>query len=210
MFATRLTRESTAGPGIPRAAARTYLAVAVAGTLPLAALPFVAVPEERNYRYAALFLVPFLWGVFAFRRRLHLHPFHFALLALALALHGCGALGFYAREFHGLAFDTYVHAYFGLVGALLLERAIRLGLGLDGTGLWIATLMFVMGLGAVHELGELATTLALGPETGMYHRGNADDLDTHKDLANNGLGALVGLGASAAWRRHAVRQSPRT
>jgi uncharacterized membrane protein YjdF len=207
MFATRLTRESTAG--IPRAASRAYFAVAVAGTLPLVALPLVALPEQAKYRYAALFLVPFLWGVFAFRRPLHLHPFHFALLALALALHGLGALGFYAREFHGLAFDTYVHAFFGLVGALLLERAFRLGRALHGAGLWIATLLFVLGLGAVHELGELATTLALGQEMGMYHRGNADDLDTHKDLANNGLGALVGLGASAAWRRHAARQSAR-
>lgn len=208
MLATRLTRGSTSGAGTPRAAARAHLVVALVGTLPLLALPFIALPERQNYRYAALFLVPFLWGVFAFRRRLYLHPLHFALLALAVVLHGLGALGFYQREFWGLAFDTYVHAFFGLVGGLVLERALRLGRGLYGAPLWITTILFVMGLGALHELVEIASTLALGEETGMYKMGNAE-LDTHKDLANNGLGVLAALGISSAWRRFAARHSGR-
>jgi uncharacterized membrane protein YjdF len=172
---------------------RTLAPIAIAGTLPLLALPFAAVPEAGNYRYAFAFLVPILWGMYAARERLHLHPLHFALFACALVLHNLGALGCYTREYFGLAFDTYVHFFFGLVGGLILQRAFRLGMGLSSWHVWVATIVFVLGLGAIHELVEFGSTLALGPKVGMYKVGNADEFDTQKDLFNNLIGSATAL-----------------
>ena len=170
-------------------------------------LPFLAVREASNYRYAFVFLVPILWGVCAARRWLHLHAFHFALFALALILHNLGALGFYRQELLGLAFDTYVHFYFGLVGALILERGFRAGLRLRRWQAASVALVFLLGLGAIHELVEFASTLALGPEVGMYKMGNSDEFDTQKDLFNNLLGGLLALGLSGSYRRLCSRTS---
>ena len=182
-----------------------YVFIAVLGTVPLLVLPFIAHPETANYRYSFLFLVPILWGTAKLGRGIHLHPFHFALFALALVLHDLGALGYYYREFYGLSFDTYVHFYFGLVGALILERGFRFGLGLIGWKVWLATVVFLLGLGALHELMELGSTLSLGKGVGMYWMDDPDRFDTQKDLFNNLCGSLVGL--SAAWAFRKSRQA---
>ena len=174
-----------------------FLSIAWVGTLPLLALPFLAVPDALNYRYAAAFLVPLLWGVYFSRRALLLEPVHFALFALALLLHNLGALGFYRRSFLGLAFDTFVHFYFGVVGGLILERIFRKRLGLTGWQAWLGTMVFLLGLGAIHELVELASTLQLGDRVGMYKLGNTDEFDTHKDMLNNALGSLTA--SAVAW-----------
>ena len=186
---------------------RAHTLIAILGTVPLLVLPFVAVPEASNYKFAFVFLVPLLWGAYAARRWLRLHAFHFALFALALILHNLGALGFYREELFGLAFDTYVHFYFGLVGALILERGFRLGLELRGWQAASSAIVFLLGLGAIHELVEFASTLALGPEVGMYKMGNSDEFDTQKDLFNNLIGGLLALGLSGSHRRMGSRRS---
>jgi len=182
---------------------RGHATIAILGTIPLLVLPFLAAPEASNYRYAFAFLVPILWGAYAGRRWIHLRAFHFALFALALIMHNLGALGFYRKEFLGLAFDTYVHFYFGLVGGLILDRAFRAGLKLRGWRAWSTTLVFLLGLGAIHELVEFASTLGLGPEMGMYKVGNSDEFDTQKDLFNNLLGGLTAL--CLAWSHRHIR-----
>ncbi len=177
---------------------RLYLILAGLGTLPLLLFPLLAVSDAANYRYAFVFLVPILWGTFFARRALHLLPSHFALFALALILHNLGALGWYQREFVALPFDLYVHFYFGLVGSLILERAFRASLALQGLRMWIAVSIFFLGLATIHELVEFGSTLILG-ENGMWN--SADAFDTPTDLLSGLLGSLMGLCASALWRR---------
>lgn len=146
-----------------------------------------------TYNYSFLFLSALLWSVFALRRKIVLHPFHFALLATALLLHNLGAFGCYNRHYFGLEFDFYVHFYFGMVGGLILERAFRHHFGLASWKLWIAVTIFILGVGAVHELIEFASSLMMGPEKGMLKYQQNDIFDTQKDLLNNFLGALTGL-----------------
>lgn len=146
-----------------------------------------------TYRYAILFLGPLLWGVYRFRLQLCLHPVHFAFFAAALLLHDLGAFGAYGKFFFDLEFDTYVHFFFGFAGALLAARGVRCRLGLTGWKMWVATILLIMGIGALHELLEFGSTMLLGPEKGMLKLNDPDKFDTQKDLANNLGGCLLAL-----------------
>jgi uncharacterized membrane protein YjdF len=99
-----------------------------------------------------------------------------------------------------LSFDTYVHFYFGLVGALIVARGLEEGVGVRGWRLWLATVLCLLGLGAIHELVEFASTLGLGSKIGMYKMDDPDQFDTQKDLFNNLLGALTGLSLASLYR----------
>lgn len=148
-----------------------------------------------TYRYAILFLAPMLWAVYFFRNRLHLHSSHFAVFASALVLHNLGAFGAYRKEYFGIEFDIYVHFYFGVAGGLIVARALKGSFGLGGWQMWVGTVIVILGLGAIHELIEYASTLMLGPEKGMLKLNSPDaKTDTQKDLLNNLLGTLVALG----------------
>jgi len=171
--------------------------IGVAGTIPLLVMPFVAVPEAATYRYSFLFLVPLLWVPYFARRALHLHPVHYGLYAAALALHDLGALGCYRREYFGLSFDTYVHFYFGVPAGLVLARLFRRRLGMRPWTAGLSATVFVLGLGAIHELVECGSSLVLGKEKGMLKANVGDEFDTQKDLFNNLLGCLTALGLSA-------------
>jgi uncharacterized membrane protein YjdF len=160
-----------------------------------------------TYRYAFLVLVPMLWAVYALRYRLHIHPCHFAIFATALVLHDLGAFGSYGQEYYGLEFDTYVHFYFGIAGGFIVARSLRCCFGLTGWQLWVGTVIVILGLGAIHELIEYASTLLMGPEKGMLKLNSPDaKTDTQKDLLNNMLGTLVALAAYSVFR--AFRPQP--
>src|SRR5688500_16485346 len=103
-----------------------------------------------NYRFSALFLVPILWAAYFLRRRIHLHPLHYLLFALALLLHNLGALVFYQRSFFRLPFDIYVHFYFGFVGALILHRYLDHATTLSPFHLRAAVVLLILGIGGVH------------------------------------------------------------
>jgi uncharacterized membrane protein YjdF len=144
-----------------------------------------------TYRFAFLFLTPFLWGVYAMRERLSLHPFHFALFAGALLVHNMGAFGFYRRNILTIEFDTYVHYFFGFAGGSMVARGLDKNFKLRGWQLCVGSILFVMGVGALHELMEYASTLALGPEKGMLKINDGDIYDTQKDLSNNLMGVIT-------------------
>lgn len=146
-----------------------------------------------TYRYSFIFLSLLLWLVFFLRRKLSLHPFHFALFALAMLLHNLGAFGWYRKSFLGLDFDSYVHAWFGFVAALILYRCFTTQLFLPRWGYWAAVLAFVLGIGALHELMEWSTNVFLGDKHGMLKPEITGPFDTQKDLGNNLLGALAAL-----------------
>jgi uncharacterized membrane protein YjdF len=168
-----------------------YPIIAWAGTALLVAFSFLFAEAGSTYRWSFIFLTPLLWLVYGLRKRLALLPAHFGLFVLALGLHDLGTFGFYERVFFGLRFDSYVHFAFGLVAGLILYRAFRKRLRLSPLALWVATPIFILGLGAIHELIECLTTLLLGPERGMLKLRPGEPFDTQKDLFNNLLGALL-------------------
>jgi uncharacterized membrane protein YjdF len=193
------TLDYAAGPRERRGALRLVAAVASLAFVALSA--FVARPGS-NYRYSALFLVPIAWAPYFLRRRLRLHPLHYALFAVALLLHNLGAFGYYQRGFFGLSFDIYVHFYFGLVGALMLHRYLEHAVVLRPSQLRVATVLLILGMGAIHELVEWASTLALGPEHGMLKTQGVYQFDTQRDMFDNLLGATVAV-VLYAWSRRA-------
>lgn len=168
-----------------------FVIIGLLGSAALAALAFVA--KMPTYRYAPIFLIPLLWAVFFLRRRMHVHPFHYALFASALVLHNLGAFGFYQRSFFGLPFDIYVHFYFGLVGTLLIRRALSRSIPLARWQVAVGAVLLVMGFGAIHELVEYASYLLLGEQKGMLKPSTSYFFDTQRDLLDNFLGALVAL-----------------
>ena len=165
--------------------------IASAGTVVLLAFSLFLAEPGSTYRWSFIFLTPLLWLVYRFRKSVALLPSHFAFFVVALVLHDLGALGFYDRIFFALRFDNYVHFVFGLVAGLILYRAFRKRFRLSPVALWVAIPLFILGLGAIHELIECFTTLVLGPERGMLKLRPGEPFDTQKDLFNNLLGALL-------------------
>jgi uncharacterized membrane protein YjdF len=145
-----------------------------------------------TYRVSPFFLIPIMWAVYLLRRKLHLHPLHYFLFGTAMLLHDLGAFGFYQRSFFGLSFDIYVHYYFAFVGTFMVFRAFEYHMGLRAWQTALLTIMFIMGMGGIHEVIEYISTLMLGPERGML-KTNSYIFDTNRDLTNNLLGCLTAL-----------------
>lgn len=161
-----------------------------------------------TYKFAPLFLAPLLWSVYFLRKPLYLQPLPFTLYALALLLHNLGAFGFYRKLPLGVEFDIYVHFYFGFAAGLLLAQAFEHNFHFPGWRLWIAVVVFLLGIGGFHELIEYASTLILGPEKGMLKANDPDKFDTHKDLLNNFLGALLAMTVYSFSRRSGKASAP--
>jgi uncharacterized membrane protein YjdF len=153
---------------------------------------FVAKPGS-NYRFSALFLVPIVWAPYLLRRRIHLHPLHYLLFALALLLHNLGAFGYHQRAPLGLSFDIYVHFYFGVVGGLMLYRYLGKTVALTVWQRRVATVLLIIGMGAIHELVEWFSTLILGPKNGMLKTEGVYQFDTQRDMFDNLIGAIVAV-----------------
>jgi uncharacterized membrane protein YjdF len=175
------------------------LTTAVVATVVLISFSIAAEPGS-NYRYSAFFLIPIVWAMYLLRRRVHLHPWHFLLFVTAVILHDLGTFGFYQKKFLGIWFDQYVHFYFGMVGGLIFLRFLRRGWRLSASRAAAACVLFVMGMGAIHELYEWASTLVLGPQRGMLKLPPyGDATDTHRDLFANLLGAVLAVVLSAVF-----------
>jgi uncharacterized membrane protein YjdF len=147
-----------------------------------------------TYRFAFIFLAPMLWGLLRARQRIALHPGHYALLAVALLFHNLGAYGLYRSSWGGIEFDGYVHYFFGFAGAFAVARGLGYVFELSGWKVWIGTVLMILGVSAIHELIEFASTIALGPEKGMLKLNDGDLFDTQKDILNALLGTLTALG----------------
>ena len=190
---------ATAGAG--GESTTSYRIVAWTATLLFLALSLCVPGAVPKYRYSFLFLVPILWCVLALRRRIALHPGHFALFALALLVHDLAVFGLYSRSFFGLRYDWIVHFLFGGVGGLILARAFSVRLGLRGLVLGLLVVLVATGVGGVHEIIEWASTLLLG-DYGMLQIGATNPYDTQQDLLNNVLGSSTAV-ALYAWRARA-------
>jgi uncharacterized membrane protein YjdF len=179
--------------------------IAAGASIAVTVVSLTIAPPHSTYRWAFIFLVPFLWIPYLLRNRLALLPSHYALFAAGVLFHDLGALGSYDRIFFGLRFDTYVHFIFGVVGGLILAQALREKQRLSPTALWIAVPLFILGLGAIHELIECLSTIILGPQRGMLKLRPDEPFDTQKDLFNNLLGALCAM----AWYALALKRRER-
>jgi uncharacterized membrane protein YjdF len=146
-----------------------------------------------KYRFSFLFLIPILWTIYGLRRRFSIRPLHFALFALALLLHDLGAFGAYDWSVIGLQFDWFVHFVFGLVGGMIVGRALEAQLGARGFGLGLLVVLVITGIGGLHEIVEAASTRYLGKDLGMLYIGADNPYDTQEDLLANVLGACVAL-----------------
>jgi uncharacterized membrane protein YjdF len=159
----------------------------------LAIVVIAVFAKVETYRVAPAFLLPILWAPVLLHRRLHLHPFHYVLFALAVLLHCMGAFGYYQKSVLGISFDIYVHFYFAFAGTFIVERFVRHHLPLGPWALRLTVLLFLMGNGAIHELGEYASYLMLGEQRGMLKPTTSYQFDTQRDLLNNLLGTLTAL-----------------
>jgi uncharacterized membrane protein YjdF len=154
-------------------------------------IAIAAFATKSTYKVAPIFLIPLLWGLYFLRGRIHLHLFHFLLFAIALLLHDLGAFELYQKNVFGLPYDNYVHFYFGLVGALIIHRALLHHAAVPRWQVAGMTILFVMGTGAIHEIYEYGSYLVLGEESGMLKPRTSSWFDTHRDLTANFLGCLV-------------------
>jgi len=182
--------------------------VAITASAVFIAMSVIVAKPGSNYRFSALFLVPIVWAPYFLRRRLHLLPLHYVLFTLALLLHNLGAFGFYQRGFLDLSFDIYVHFYFGVVGGLMLYRYLQHTVTLRPWQLRVATVLLILGMGAVHELVEWFSTLLLGPKNGMLKTEGVYEFDTQRDMFDNLMGAIVAVTCYALVQRRVRRASP--
>lgn len=153
-----------------------------------------------TYRVAPAFLIPVIWAPYLLRHRLALHPFHFLLYVIAVLLHNLGSLGWYQKGPLPFAWDILVHYYFGVIGMLMLQRALELKLPLTLWQARIGGVLCVMGGGAIHELFEYASYIVLGEQHGMLRPTVGYFFDTQRDLLNNFAGALTALAVTEVMR----------
>lgn len=166
--------------------------VLIASVASVIFIVLAVVARVPTYRIAPAFLIPIVWGMVLLRRRLHLHPAHFFLFAIALVLHDLGAFGFYQRGFFGVSFDVYVHFYFAFAATFLVHRFLSHTLPLRGWALRVATVICIMGFGGIHEVMEYGTYLTMPAEKAMLKETSYRH-DTSRDLTSNFIGAILAL-----------------
>ena len=64
---------------------KAFRAIAWTTTAVLVVVSLVFAPYGSTYRFAVVFLVPLLWGVYLLRHQLVLRPVNYALFATALS-----------------------------------------------------------------------------------------------------------------------------
>src|SRR3989338_754654 len=165
-------------------------------TIILIALEIYSLTTNSHYKYDFIFLILMLYALFFIRNKIKLHPFHYFLAAIFLILHNLGTFGTYSNSYFGLEYDLYVHGFFGFVASLILYRTYSLVGPYKGWFMYIAIIAVVLGFSAFHELFEYAGALTVGEGEGVLFvgAGDIDEWDTQKDMFNNLVGALIGLG----------------
>ncbi len=159
-------------------------------------IEFYSLTTDSHYKWDFFFLVLLLVAVYVIKDKIKLHPLHYFLLALFLIMHNLGAFGAYSNYYLGLEYDLYVHGFFGLMSALILYRTYKLVGPYKGWFKYLAIVAVILGFSAFHELFEYAGALLLGKGEGVLFvgAGDIDEWDTQKDMFNNLIGALIGLG----------------
>jgi uncharacterized membrane protein YjdF len=170
-----------------------------------------ATAKVATYRINAVFLIPLMWAPYWLRRRMFLQAIPYVMYALAILLHDIGAYGFYQRSPLPFSWDILVHYYFAIPVTLLMHRALAGNFPmLRWWQVAVTALLFMMGLGALHEIMEFMSYLLLGEAKGMLKPSTSYFLDTQRDLTNNLLGTLTALAAIAVVARVQRRRDDTT
>jgi uncharacterized membrane protein YjdF len=163
----------------------------------LIGLEFYSLRTDSHYKWDFIFLMLLLFGVYLARDKLNLSSFHYFLFCVFLVFHNLGTFGLYSSYFYGLEYDLYIHGFFGIVSSLILYRAYgSIGNYKSKTIIIFAVIVVVLGLSAFHELFEYAGAMTVGEGEGVLFMGagDIDEWDTQKDMRNNLVGAILGLG----------------
>lgn len=173
----------------------------------IAMLVISATAQVPKYHLNPVFLLPLLWLGYWLRKPLAVTPATFAAYAVALLLHDLGAYGFYQHSPLPWSWDIYVHYFFGIVGTLALRGALAHHFPmLRPWQVNLTTLLFVMGIGALHEIMEYVSYLIGGTKYGMLDPEHMYFFDTQRDLTNNLLGCLTALGLRWVFVRAGTRR----
>jgi uncharacterized membrane protein YjdF len=182
---------------------RPLIAVGVVTSIAIVVIALTA--KVATYRINPVFLIPLTWVPYYFRRGLYLGVAPYVLFCVAILFHDLGAYGFYQRSPFPFSFDIAVHYYFAVPTTAIIYYALA---GHFPQLRWwqvaIAAGMFMMGIGAIHEIMEYVTYLLLGEERGMLKPSSSYFLDTQRDLTNNLFGTLTALVLIAVTRRRSV------
>lgn len=164
---------------------------------------FYSLTTNSHYKWDFIFLAGLMIGVYLIRNKIKLHPFHYFLLAVFLIMHNLGTFGTYSNNYFGMEYDFWVHSYFGFVSALMLFRTYNLVGYYKGWFMIIAIIAVILGFSAFHELFEYAGAVTVGEGEGVLFvgAGDIDEWDTQKDMRNNLIGALLGLGLYLVYGR---------
>ncbi len=172
-------------------------------------LEFYSLTTESHYKWDFIFIVGLFLAVYFIRDKVALHPFHFFLLGVFLLLHNLGTFDFYRLTVLGQEYDLWVHGYFGVVSALMLYRSYKLVGPYRGWFMYLAIIAVILGFSAFHELFEYAGAMIVGEGEGVLFvgAGDLDEWDTQKDMRNNMVGALIGLGLYWVYERSLGRKT---
>src|SRR5689334_23339130 len=163
---------STAPPILPSEHAHRWPSDSILRLIAIVAsvvfLIMSATAKVPTYRVNPVFLLPLMWLPYWLRRRIFLTPGRYAIYALAIFIHDLGAYGFYQHSPLPFSYDILVHYYFAIAVTLLLHQAIEMNFPeLKAWHVYVTSLLFMMGFGALHEIMEYMSYLLLGEEKGM-------------------------------------------
>ena len=170
--------------------------ILVVFSLILIGLEIYSFTTDSHYKWDFFFLIGLLCGVYFIKERIKLHWFHYLLFGLFLIMHNLGTFGTYKNIYFGFEYDLYVHGFFGFVASLILFRAYKEVGPYKGAFMYVAIVAVILGFSAFHELFEYGGALTVGKGEGVLFvgAGDLDEWDTQKDMFNNLVGALIGLG----------------
>lgn len=159
-------------------------------------LEVYAIGTGSRYQWDFIFVLLLWCGVYGIRHWLDLRAIPFALLGCCLGLHLAGMFGWYQTYPFGLEYDHWVHGLFGLVAMLMVLQAYHLQRLYSPWMINLAGLVLILGFSAFHEIFEYAGAMLLGQGEGVLFvgAGDLDEWDTQKDMLNNLIGGLLGLG----------------
>jgi uncharacterized membrane protein YjdF len=181
--------------------------VIVGVVVSIAVLVIAATAKVPTYHVNPVFLIPLAWIPYYFRRGLHLTFWPYLLFGLAILFHDMGAYGCYQHSPFPFSFDIAVHFYFAIPVVVILYIALAGHFPmLRPLHLTVTAGLFMMGIGALHEIMEYMSYLLLGEEKGMLKPSTAYFFDTQRDLTNNLLGTITALLIIAIFTSPSVRR----
>ncbi len=176
-----------------------YLIIAAGMSIVFVVIAIFA--KVATYHVAPAFLIPVLWAIYFLRRKLHLRPLNYALVASGMLVHMLGAFGFYQKSPLPFSYDIFVHYYFAMVITPVLYHLLEGNFPMRPWQLMVTTFFFMMGMAALHEIMEYSSYLMLGEQAGMLKPTTSYFFDTQRDLTNNLFGTLTALLAMSIRRR---------